>query len=145
MLGSSAAWRQRCRRPPLRAGELEIRPSEFLALVDGERLHLTVRELELLTALVERRDRIVRREELYRAVWGEPYRKSDRSVDVYVGKLRQKLEDAAPRAALHPHPLRLRLPLRRSRRARLTFTSFSQGGDSWITDCRRRRESPRRT
>jgi DNA-binding response OmpR family regulator len=70
----------------------------------GERLHLTVRELELLTALVERRNRIVTREELYREVWGEPYRKSDRSVDVYVGKLRQKLENAVPgRRFIHTH------------------------------------------
>jgi DNA-binding response OmpR family regulator len=92
------------RRPPLRAGELEVRPSEFLVLVNGEPLHLTVRELELLTALVERRNRIVTREELYREVWGEPYRKSDRSVDVYVGKLRQKLEDAVPgQRFIHTH------------------------------------------
>ncbi|MEA2378636.1 MAG: hypothetical protein QOI45_1746 [Thermoleophilaceae bacterium] len=92
------------RRPPLRAGEVEVRPSEFLVLVNGERLHVTVRELELLTALVERRNRIVTREELYREVWGEPYRKSDRSVDVYVGKLRQKLEDAVPgRRFIHTH------------------------------------------
>jgi DNA-binding response OmpR family regulator len=91
-------------RPPLRAGEIEVRPSEFLVLVNGERLHLTVRELELLTALVERRDRIVTREELYREVWGEPYRKSDRSVDVYVGKLRQKLEEAVPgQRFIHTH------------------------------------------
>jgi len=91
-------------RPPLRAGEVEVRPSEFLVLVNGERLHLTVRELELLTALIERRDRIVTREELYREVWGEPYRKSDRSVDVYVGKLRQKLEDAMPgHRYIHTH------------------------------------------
>ncbi len=91
-------------RPPLRAGEVEVRPGEFLALVNGERLQLTVRELELLTALVERRDRIVTREELYREVWGEPYRKSDRSVDVYVGKLRQKLEEAVPgRRFIHTH------------------------------------------
>lgn len=91
-------------RPPLRAGEVEVRPSEFLVLVNGERLHLTVRELELLTALVERRNRIVTREELYREVWGEPYRKSDRSVDVYVGKLRQKLENAVPgRRFIHTH------------------------------------------
>ena len=53
---------------------------------DGKPLDLTVRELQLLTALVERRDRIVSREELYPVVWGEPYRKSDRSVDVYVGQ-----------------------------------------------------------
>jgi DNA-binding response OmpR family regulator len=85
-------------------GPLEIRPAEFSALLDGERLALTVRELELLTALAERHDRIVSREELYRDVWGEPYRKSDRSVDVYVGKLRQKLERAHPnRQFIHTH------------------------------------------
>jgi DNA-binding response OmpR family regulator len=84
--------------------EVELRVSEFLVLVNGERLHLTVRELELLTALMERRDRIVTREELYREVWGEPYRKSDRSVDVYVGKLRQKLEAAVPGGRfIHTH------------------------------------------
>ena len=88
----------------LRTGELDIRPSEFVALVDGKPLGLTVRELQLLTALVERRDRIVSREELYSVVWGEPYRKSDRSVDVYVGKLRHKLEQARPgRQLIHTH------------------------------------------
>jgi DNA-binding response OmpR family regulator len=88
----------------VRAGDLEIRPAEFLALASGKRLQLTVRELELLTALAERCDRIVSREELYRVVWGEPYRKSDRSVDVYVGKLRQKLEEALPgRQFIHTH------------------------------------------
>src|SRR5918997_1212054 len=88
----------------VRAGDLEIRPAEFIALASGRRLHLTVRELELLTALAERQDRIVSREELYRVVWGEPYRKSDRSVDVYVGKLRQKLEEALPeRRFIHTH------------------------------------------
>ena len=85
-------------------GELEIRPSEYLALADGERLPLTVRELELLTALAERRDRIVSREELYRAVWEEHYRKADRSVDVYVARLRHKLDEALPgRAYIHTH------------------------------------------
>jgi DNA-binding response OmpR family regulator len=85
-------------------GALEIRPREFMALLDGTPLELTVRELELLTALAERHDRIVSREELYRVVWGEPYRKSDRSVDVYVGKLRHKLERARPgRRLIHTH------------------------------------------
>jgi DNA-binding response OmpR family regulator len=88
----------------LAVGDLEIRPGEFLALAAGKPLQLTVRELELLTALVERRDRIVGRAELYAVVWGESYRKSDRSVDVYVGKLRQKLEHALPgRRLIHTH------------------------------------------
>jgi DNA-binding response OmpR family regulator len=88
----------------LQAGELEVRPTEFVAIAAGRPLHLTARELDLLTALVERSGRIVSREELYLAVWGLPYRKSDRSVDVYVGKLRQKLEQAVPgRRFIHTH------------------------------------------
>jgi DNA-binding response OmpR family regulator len=51
-------------------GEIEIRPTEYLALAAGHPLRLTVRELELLTALAERRDRIVSREELYRGLGG---------------------------------------------------------------------------
>lgn len=88
----------------LRAGSIEIRPSEFLALAGGRPLHLTARELDVLTALVLRQRRIVSREELYDAVWDEPYRKSDRSVDVYVAKLRQKLDDALPGTRfIHTH------------------------------------------
>jgi len=88
----------------LRADVIEIRPNEFVALAAGRPLRLTVRELELLIALVERRDRIVSREELYRVVWGDSYRKSDRSVDVYVGKLRQKLQAVLPeRRFIHTH------------------------------------------
>jgi DNA-binding response OmpR family regulator len=85
-------------------GDLEIRPQEYIVYARGQPLSLTVRELELLTALAERCDRIVSREELYRAVWEEPYRKSDRSVDVYVARLRQKLEEAIPGCAyIHTH------------------------------------------
>ena len=65
---------------------------------------MTVRELDLLTALAERRDRIVSREELYRVVWEEQYRKSDRSVDVYIARLRQKLGEAIPgHEYIHTH------------------------------------------
>ena len=88
----------------LQADDIEIRPSEFIALAGGKPLDLTVRELELLTALVERRGRIVSREELYRVVWGESYRKTDRSVDVYIGKLRHKLAVALPQQRfIHTH------------------------------------------
>ena len=89
---------------PLRAGELEIRPAELTAIAGDRPLRLTMRELDLLTALVERQGRILSRVELYRTVWGEHYRKSDRSVDVYVAKLRQKLADALPgRRFIHTH------------------------------------------
>ena len=88
----------------IKAGELEIRPSEFLALAGGRALTLSVRELELLAALGRREGRVVPREELYQTVWGVPMRASDRSVDVYVHKLRAKLANALPEwRFIHTH------------------------------------------
>lgn len=78
------------------AGNLVIRPEEFLAHADGRPIALTVRELSLLAALARRRGRVVSRNELYAVVWRQPYRPYERSVDVYVARLRQKLEDASP-------------------------------------------------
>jgi DNA-binding response OmpR family regulator len=80
----------------IHAGDLEIRPSEHLALAQGRALSLSVRELDLLAALARREGRIVPREELYETVWGSPLRAADRSVDVYVHKLRAKLARALP-------------------------------------------------
>jgi DNA-binding response OmpR family regulator len=95
-------------RPPaaevITAGELEIRPSEHLAVAGGRTLSLSIRELQLLAALARRQDHIVGREELYRTVWGEPLRATDRSVDVYVHKLRTKLAWALPEwQFIHTH------------------------------------------
>jgi DNA-binding response OmpR family regulator len=88
----------------IRAGELEIRPSEYLALAGGRALTLSIRELELLAALGRREGRIVPREELYRTVWGAQMRAADRSVDVYVHKLRAKLATALPEwRFIHTH------------------------------------------
>jgi DNA-binding response OmpR family regulator len=85
-------------------GELEIRPDEFLALARGRPLALTVRELSLLCALARRSGRIVSREELYAVVWDRPFRKEERSVDVYVRKLRSKLDAALPdETFIHTH------------------------------------------
>src|SRR5437588_1797351 len=85
-------------------GRLEVRPHEFVAAIDGRPLDLTVRELQLLTALARRRDRIVTRQELYTAVWQRPFRAQERSVDVYVKRLRRKLADASPGTEfIHTH------------------------------------------
>jgi DNA-binding response OmpR family regulator len=86
------------------AGELEIRPSEYLVTAGGRTLTLSVRELALLAALGRREGRIVPREELYETVWGAPMREADRSVDVYVHKLRAKLAEALPEwQFIHTH------------------------------------------
>jgi DNA-binding response OmpR family regulator len=80
----------------LYAGELEIRPNDGLVLAAGRALTLSVREFGLLVALVERAGRIVSRADLYGLVWGNDLRDGDRSIDVYVHKLRVKLETALP-------------------------------------------------
>jgi DNA-binding response OmpR family regulator len=88
----------------LTAGELEVRPSEHLARARGRTLSLSVRELDLLAALARREGKIVSRVELYETVWGAPLRGQDRSVDVYVHKLRSKLAVALPEwAFIHTH------------------------------------------
>jgi DNA-binding response OmpR family regulator len=89
----------------LYAGELEIRPREGLVLATGRALTLSVREFELLVAMARRAGAIVTREELFEAVWKRELRHGDRSVDVYVSKLRTKLEAAMPdRRFIHTHP-----------------------------------------
>jgi DNA-binding response OmpR family regulator len=89
----------------LYVGELEIRPHEGLVLATGRALKLSVREFELLVAMARRAGAIVTREELYATVWGGELRAGDRSVDVYVSKLRTKLEAAMPdRRFIHTHP-----------------------------------------
>lgn len=75
---------------------LELRPAEYQALVAGRRVGLTVREFQTLWALAQRLDRVVRREEVYAEVWGAPMEYRDRSVDVFVRKVRRKLEQASP-------------------------------------------------
>jgi DNA-binding response OmpR family regulator len=89
----------------LYAGELEIRLGEGLVLATGRALTLSVREFELLVAMARRAGAIVTREELFEAVWHRELRAGDRSVDVYVSKLRTKLEAAMPdRRFIHTHP-----------------------------------------
>ncbi len=77
-------------------GALQIRASDGLVTAAGRPLTLSIREFELLLALARRSGRILPRAEVYTEVWGSKMRKGDRSVDVYVHKLRDKLEAALP-------------------------------------------------
>jgi DNA-binding response OmpR family regulator len=89
---------------PVVAGELEIRADQFQAFVGGQSLDLTRREFELLQLLADARDTVLQREEIYQRVWGYAMAHGDRSVDVFVRKLRQKLETASPRwRYIHTH------------------------------------------
>jgi DNA-binding response OmpR family regulator len=94
----------RSRNEVLEVGPLEILPEEHLVRAEGRALMLSIRELRLLTELARREDRIMSREELFRLVWGRELRPGERSVDVYVRKLRVKLEEALPSwCFIHTH------------------------------------------
>lgn len=86
------------------AGELELRPREGLVLAGGRALGFSVREFHLLVALVRSRGTIVSRDDLSELVWGRRLRDGDRSIDVYVHKVRVKLETALPHwRFIHTH------------------------------------------
>jgi DNA-binding response OmpR family regulator len=113
------------RREVLDVGPLQIVPDEHLARADGRALMLSIRELRLLTELARREDRIVTREQLFSLVWGREMRVRDRSVDVYVRKLRVKLEAALPGwSFIHTHfGLGYRLAAERKQVGNGQFTS----------------------
>jgi len=89
---------------PIAAGEVEIRSDRFQAFVEGASLDLTRREFELIELLAAADGRVLEREEIYSRLWGYAMVRGDRSVDVFVRKLRQKLEKASPNwRYIHTH------------------------------------------
>jgi DNA-binding response OmpR family regulator len=89
---------------PLVAGELEIRADQFQAFVSGDSLDLTRREFELLHLLAAAKGQVLERESIYQRVWGYAMAHGDRSVDVFIRKLRQKLEKRSPGwSYIHTH------------------------------------------
>ena len=88
---------------PALVGELTIRPDRHQAYVGEQSLDLTAREFQILQLLAQT-DRVLERGEIYERVWGYAMAHGDRSVDVFVRKLRQKLGAASPRwSYIHTH------------------------------------------
>ena len=80
----------------IEAGELSIRPDRFDAYVGETPASLSRKEYELLFELASADGRVLEREDVYQRVWGYTMVRGDRSVDVFVRKLRQKLEKVSP-------------------------------------------------
>ena len=81
---------------PVRFGEVEVRPDQFQAFVDGRSLKLTRKEYQLIELLSRSSGEVLTRERIYESLWGYEMVRNDRSVDVFVHKLRRKLEQASP-------------------------------------------------
>ena len=76
--------------------ELRIDPREVQAYVDGESAGLTPTEFRLLYQLALDRGRVTTRDELLQKIWGRRETHRDRTVDVFVRRLRQKIDRPAP-------------------------------------------------
>jgi DNA-binding response OmpR family regulator len=81
---------------PVTIGEVEIRRGHYQAFVAGESLNLTRREFQLIELLCDADGEILERELIYERLWGYEMARNDRSVDVFVHKLRRKLKRASP-------------------------------------------------
>ncbi|HEY4785170.1 MAG TPA: response regulator transcription factor [Bacteroidales bacterium] len=77
----------------LRFDHLEIIPEKQVVLLDGETIDITTMEFQLLALLAEKRGRIVTRDQIMDSIRGIDWSAFDRSVDVAVSRLRQKLND----------------------------------------------------
>ena len=83
-------------REPIVAGEIVIRADQFQAFCNDQSIDLTRREFELLQLLAENAGTVLEREDIYQRVWGFQMAHGDRSVDVFVRKLRHKVEKLSP-------------------------------------------------
>jgi two-component system, OmpR family, alkaline phosphatase synthesis response regulator PhoP len=85
------------RGEPIEIEELRIDPREVQAYVDGESAELTPTEFRLLYQLALDRGRVVTRDELLQKLWGRRESHRDRTVDVFVRRLREKVDRKAVR------------------------------------------------
>lgn len=81
------------RTRPIQVGALVLDPSAHQATLEGRELELTAYEFSLLTVLAERAGRVLTREQLLELSRGSAEEAFDRSIDVHVSRLRQKLSD----------------------------------------------------
>jgi two-component system alkaline phosphatase synthesis response regulator PhoP len=77
--------------------ELRLDPRNVQAYVDGRSAELTPTEFRLIYALASEEGRVLTRDELLQRVWGRRASHRDRTVDVFVRKLREKIDRTAPR------------------------------------------------
>jgi two-component system, OmpR family, response regulator len=84
----------------LKVGELVLHADSMTATLNGRPLHLTTYEFKILHVLAERKNRVVTREQLLELAQGSAEESFDRSIDVRISRLRQKLGEDPRRSSL---------------------------------------------
>jgi two-component system alkaline phosphatase synthesis response regulator PhoP len=77
--------------PVLQSGELTIDPGQFTVMYHGNNINLAKKEFELLYLLASRPGRVFLRNEILSQIWGADVIVGDRTIDVHIRKIRQKL------------------------------------------------------
>ncbi len=75
----------------MRIGDIEIDLDRYLVIRSGKELHLPRKEFELLNLLAGRPGKVFTRDDIYRLVWGDDVIVGDRTIDVHIRKLREKI------------------------------------------------------
>jgi len=78
--------------PTLTSGGLSLDPERRAVFKDGEEVDLTVKEFDLLELLMRTPGKVYSRDMLLNTVWGYDYQGEERTVDVHIRRLREKLE-----------------------------------------------------
>jgi two-component system OmpR family response regulator len=76
----------------LKAGDISIDLIKHVVLNSGKEVELNPKEFELLVLLLQNRGQVISREQILRKVWGYDFFGNDRTVDVHIRWIRQKLE-----------------------------------------------------
>ena len=76
------------------AGVLSVQPDRHLVTVEGQPVSLTLKEFELLCMLLKNRGMVLTRDQLLNQIWGYSFDGENRTVDVHIRTLRQKLGPA---------------------------------------------------
>lgn len=74
-------------------GGIEIDRERYVAVKDGKEISLPRKEFELMNLLVSKPGRVFKREEILSRVWGNDTIVGDRTIDVHIRKLREKIGD----------------------------------------------------
>jgi DNA-binding response OmpR family regulator len=85
--------------PFLVLGNLVVNPKSYEVQINGRPVHLTPREVELLTYMMEHAGEVVSREDILNSVWGYDYYGDMRTVDTLMGKLRAKVSEKNARVS----------------------------------------------
>lgn len=77
----------------IKAGDIEVDRERYVVIKKGEEISLPRKEFELLNLLIGKPGRVFKREEILSKVWGNETIVGDRTIDVHIRKLREKLGD----------------------------------------------------